>query len=91
MCADIIRNNGIKRVKWPANSPDLHPIEDIWDQEKELLSSKWKQLRGAGKGVQNRARKEVAEVGDLIRFLLKLNVFVKGRRPNWRSVESSKG
>lgn len=62
MCADIIKDKGIKKVEWPANSLDLHSIEDIWDQEKELLSSKWKQLRGAGKGVQDRARKEVSEL-----------------------------
>lgn len=60
--ADIIKDKGIKKVEWPANSLDLHSIEDIWDQEKELLSSKWKQLRGAGKGVQDRARKEVSEL-----------------------------
>lgn len=62
MCANMIKEKGIKKVDWPANSPDLHPIEDIWDQEKEMLSSKWKGLRGAGKGVQEQARKEVAKV-----------------------------
>lgn len=53
MCADIMKDKGIKKVEWLANYLDLHLIEDIWDQEKELLSSKWKQLRGAGKRVQD--------------------------------------
>ena len=58
----MIKEKGIKKVDWPANSPDLHPIEDIWDREKEMLSPKWKELRGAGKGVQEIARREVAKV-----------------------------
>lgn len=38
--ANIIKEKGIKKVDWLANYPDLHPIEDIWDLEKELLSLK---------------------------------------------------
>ena len=33
--------HGIKKVDWPANSPDLHPIEDIWGPEKSDLSPRW--------------------------------------------------
>lgn len=51
----MIKQKGIKKVDWPANFSDLHPIEDIWDQEKEMLSSKQKKLRGARKEVQEQA------------------------------------
>lgn len=62
ICANIIKEKGIKKVDWPANSPDLHPIEDIWDWEKELLSPKWKKLRRAGKEIQEIARREVTKI-----------------------------
>ena len=48
----MIKEKGIKKLDWLANSPDLHSIEDIWDREKEILSPKWKELRGTEKGVQ---------------------------------------
>ena len=28
--------HGIKKALWPPNSPDLHPIENIWDYEKDI-------------------------------------------------------
>ena len=40
--------HGIRKVDWPANSPDLHPIEDIWGPEKSDLSPRWMEVRGAG-------------------------------------------
>lgn len=57
LCLKERESRGILKVEWPANSPDLHPIEDVWDYEKSLLAPKWKELRGAGKNVQERARK----------------------------------
>ena len=36
----MIREKGIKKVDWLANSPNLQLIEDIWDQKKEMLSPK---------------------------------------------------
>ena len=29
---DFIRQQNIQRLEWPANSPDLNPLEQIWDE-----------------------------------------------------------
>lgn len=60
ICANTIKEKSIKEE--PANSAGLYPIEDIWDRKKDLLSSKWEELRGTGIIVQDQTRKEVAKV-----------------------------
>ena len=27
-----LQNVGVERMEWPASSPDLNPIENLWDQ-----------------------------------------------------------
>jgi transposase len=30
----------IRKAPWPPNSPDLHPIENLWDYEKDIIKDK---------------------------------------------------
>lgn len=34
---ELMRTWGIKTVKWPANSPDLNPIEGVWALLKQRI------------------------------------------------------
>ena len=29
---DYLQNVGVEKMEWPASSPDLNPIENLWDQ-----------------------------------------------------------
>lgn len=81
MCYHEREIRGILKVDWPANSPDLHPIEDVWFYEKSLLAPKWKELRGAGKNEQEKARKEIGNVWKSEEILAKTKEITSG----WRS------
>ncbi|GFT18313.1 transposable element Tcb2 transposase [Trichonephila clavipes] len=36
---DFLETGNIQRMSWPANSPDLNPIEDVWDMLRRLISA----------------------------------------------------
>ena len=35
----------VKRLRWPAQSPDLSPIENLWKQVKDAVSSRYHWIR----------------------------------------------
>ncbi|GFV17440.1 hypothetical protein TNCV_4102841 [Trichonephila clavipes] len=41
-CSGLSRKRGIQRLVWPARSPDLNPIENVWDALGE--ASCWSKL-----------------------------------------------
>lgn len=91
MCADIIKEKRIKKVEWPANSPDLHPIENVWDCEKDLLAPKWRELRGSGKNVQEKARRETAKVWQSDKVLAKAREICGGLQAKLELCKAPKG
>lgn len=78
ICEKERNTRGILKVDWPGNSPDLHPVEDVWDYEKDLLAPKRKELRGVGKNVQEGARKEIAKIWKSEEVLIKTREITGG-------------
>ena len=54
LVTDYLNNVGVQRMEWPANSPDLNPLEHLWDQ--------------LGRAVRARTT-NTSTVADLTRFL----------------------
>lgn len=56
---------GKRKVDWPGNSPDLHPIEEVWYYTDAALEPQWCEISSARKEAQNQARKAITEVWEL--------------------------
>lgn len=53
---------GIKPIKWPPNSPDLNPIETIWDEIKDYIQKHFPEVHCSYK----RLREAVKEAWDSV-------------------------
>ena len=71
---EALQAKGIIPIFWPANSPDLNPIETLWDKLKDYVEAKYPEihrsyprLREAGNKAWNSIINE--DIRDIIRTM----------------------
>ena len=47
--SNFLKEYNIRTMDWPANSPDLNPIENCWTLLKKNFHRRWSALRATGK------------------------------------------
>ena len=60
MTVTELRERGISTIEWPPCSPDLNPIESVWNKMKYFIQDKYLDL---GEGRQ-RSSREIREIVD---------------------------
>ena len=55
-----LRARGISTIEWPPCSPDLNPIESVWNQIKYFIQDKYPDL-GEGRQRSSREIREIVE------------------------------
>ena len=66
----LLENHGIERMDWPAKSPDLNPIEHVWDMMGRSIAQLEAQPHGLQKlGVALEAAWDALAVRDVNRLI----------------------
>ena len=60
MTVTELRARGISTIEWPPCSPDLNPIESVWNQMKYFIEDKYPDL-GEGRQRSSREIREIVE------------------------------